>query len=243
MIGIDTIDRYTMKARVFPAVIAWAPAFALAIVCISWDSFSLTDAFVAIASLALLVALADIARKHGKKIEVKLLKKWGGMPSVHMLRHRDTTIDSVTKCRYLKFIAEKLGENTPSKQDEKDDPDACDMFYGRCCGWLREHTRDKERFSILFEENTNYGFRRNLLGIKRAALLMNSIVVVICVCSLSFGVPINPSEDAALKLTVIVAFTGIHAAFFFTHVNEAAVKGASRLYARQLILSCETLSA
>tara|TARA_B110001469_G_scaffold79498_1_gene75205 strand:- start:467 stop:1198 length:732 start_codon:yes stop_codon:yes gene_type:complete len=242
MIGIDTIDRYTMKARVFPAVIAWAPALALAIVCIAWDSFSLTDAFTAIASLALLVALADIARKHGKKVEMKLLKKWGGLPSLHMLRHRDTTIDNVTKRRYLKFIAEKLGEDAPSEQEEEDNPDACDLFYGRCCDWLRERTRDKERFSILFEENTNYGFRRNLLGLKTAALSISSLVVLICICSLSFGVPINPSVELALKLAVIVGFSGIHAAFFLTYVNEAAVHEASRLYARQLILSCETLS-
>lgn len=36
----------------------------------------------------------------------------------------------------------------------------------RSCHFLREQTRDPKMFPIVYEENVNYGFRRNLLGLK-----------------------------------------------------------------------------
>lgn len=242
MTGFDFIDKYTMKARVFPAVIAFAPALALAVLYISWDSFSLSDAFVALASVIFLVVLADIARRSGKRIEKQLLKSWGGMPSTHLLRYRDGTIDLYSKKRYLKFLAERIGEEVPTPEDEAVNPNICDRFYSRCCQWIRENTRDRERFSILFEENMNYGFRRNLLGLKRAAYLVTTIVVLICVASLLFGVPILPREGLAVQLSFIVGFSGFHYAYFLTCVTESSVYDAGLLYARQLILSCEKMS-
>jgi hypothetical protein len=238
MIGIDTIDRYTMKARVFPAAIALAPALALVIAYISWDSFTLSDAFVAIASVAFLAVLADVSRRHGKCVEGRLLKKWGGLPSVHMLRHRDTTLDYESKRRYLNFLADKIGGDVPTVEHEESNPILCDAFYTRCCLWLREHTRDKERFGVLFDENTNYGFRRNLLGMKKIALILNFSAALVVMSSLFSGIPIDPTTAMAL---LVVGCAGIHAAFFMIYVNETAVNEASRLYARQLILSCEAL--
>lgn len=242
MIGLDTIDKYTMKARVFPGAIALAPALALALVYVSWDSFSMSDAFVALASVAFLVLLADIARRSGKRIERRLLESWGGMPSTHLLRYRDGTLDHQTKRRYLKFLAEKIGEDVPTPEDEANNPNACDGFYSRCCLWLRENTRDRECFGILLEENMNYGFRRNLLGLKNTALAVTTLVVLICVASLVFGIPILPGTDLALKLAFIVGFSGIHCAYFLTCVSDESVCNSAKLYARQLILSCEKLA-
>lgn len=243
MTGFDFIDKYTIKARVFPAVIAFAPALALAVLYISWDSFSLSDAFVALASVIFLVVLADIARRSGKRIEKQLLKSWGGMPSTHLLRHRDATLNDHTKSRYLKFLAEKIGEDAPTLEDEEENPQSCDEFYGRCCLWLREHTRDRELFGILLEENMNYGFRRNLLGLKNVALAMSALVAVVCVISFVCGVSIIAAEGAALEMVLIAGFSGIHIAYFAMCVTKNSVYDAALLYARQLILSCEKLIA
>ncbi|MDQ8195116.1 hypothetical protein QEH59_11815 [Coraliomargarita sp. SDUM461004] len=239
MIGLDTIDKYTMKARVFPAAIALAPALALAVAYVSWDSFSLSDAYAAIASIVLLVVFADISRRHGKRLEKQLLKEWGGLPSTHMFRHADSRFDTPTKKRYLTFISQKMGEDPPSEEDEVNDLAACDAFYNRCVNWLRENTSDKERFSLLLEENINYGFRRNLLGLKGSALIVSLTVVLIAIGSLLFGMPIDASSSMSTQLALLVGFAGIHSAYFMMYVTDDAVSEAAELYARQLILSCE----
>jgi hypothetical protein len=243
MIGLNTIDKYTMKARVFPAAIALSPALALVVVSVEWDSFSLSDALVALASIALLVVLADIARRNGKQIEKQLIESWGGLPSTHLLRYRNVTLDASSKRRYLKFLAGRIGEEVPTPEDELDNPSSCDEFYSRCCLWLRENTRNHECFGILFEENMNYGFRRNMLGLKHAAFIVTTIVVLICVASLVFGAPILPHESLAIQLFLIVGFSVIHSAYFVTCVTKRSVHDAALLYSRQLILCCEKLSA
>lgn len=243
MIGLDTIDRYTVKARVFPAAIALAPALALAVAYVSWDSFSMSDAFAAIASVVLLAIFADISRRHGKRREKQLLEVWGGLPSTHMLRHADSRFDKPTKRRYLTFIGQKIGEDPPSEEDEKKEPIACDAFYSRCVVWLRENTSDREKFGLLFEENINYGFRRNLLGLKSSALVVSLTIALIAICSLLFGIPIDDSSSMSMQLALLVGFTGVQSAYFMVYVTDNSVYEAAQLYARQLILSCEKLIA
>jgi hypothetical protein len=151
-------------------------------------------------------------------------------------------LDGCSKKRYLKFLAAQIGEEVPTPEDEVVNPNSCDRFYSRCCLWLRENTRDREAFGILFEENMNYGFRRNMLGLKSAAFVVTTMVVLICVASILFGMPILPREGLTMQLGLIVGFSGIHSAYFITCVTEKSVHAAALLYARQLILCCGKLS-
>ena len=43
-------------------------------------------------------------------------------------------------------------------------------FYGSAVDELRRLTRDTERFPLVYKGNTEYGFRRNLLGLKKIGL-------------------------------------------------------------------------
>jgi hypothetical protein len=241
MLGFDSIDKYTMKARVFPAAIALSPALALAVAYVAWDSFSISDAFVALASVTFLAVLADVARRGGKRIEKRLIDSWGGMPSTHLLRYRDATLDAYSKKRYLKFLASKIGEEVPTPEDEVVDLDSCDRFYSRCCLWLRENTRDREAFGILFEENMNYGFQRNLLGLKRTAVAVSAVVLIICIVALLFGLPVVSREEISAGLLMVGVFSIIQCTYFMAFVTEKTVYDAALLYARQLILCCERL--
>ena len=92
-------DRYTLFARLFPAIIAAAPAIALAWVLVSWHSLSVTHAIAGTALAVLLMVFADVARRRGKQIEPSLIEQMGGLPSITMLRHRDPTLDAPTKER------------------------------------------------------------------------------------------------------------------------------------------------
>ena len=243
MPGFDLIDRYTMKARVFPAVIALAPALALAVGLVSWDRISISDIIPSLFCAVFLFPLADVSRRLGKRVENDLVQSWGGMPSVHLLRFRDSTLDDRTEARCLQFIGGRIGENPPKREDETEAPEACDEFYGRCCLWLREHTRNRERFGILFEENVGYGFRRNLLGLRWVGVAIGTFIGVLSALSLMFSIPVFSDKIGVLRASALIAFSAIHILYLLIFVTRSSVYQSALLYARQLILSYEPLLA
>jgi phosphoglycerol transferase MdoB-like AlkP superfamily enzyme len=235
-------DAYSIRARLFPAIIAAAPALAALTLLISWKTFGLSNLIASLGVLVLLWAIADFSRARGRAVERKLYAEHGGMPSVTMFRRNDSTIDAGSKDRYRALLADKIGVRAPSQADEAADQAAADAFYSECGNWLRQNTRDTRKFSILFGENITYGFRRNLLGVKALALWLNLIVVAICLFimwrgSWDFDTPMGN------KTTVVLVVAASHAAYMLLAVNRDAVWDASRAYGRELILCCESVLA
>jgi hypothetical protein len=64
----------------------------------------------------------------------------------------------------------------PTAQQEEADPAAADLVYESVGDQLREKTRDKGKFPLVFKELVSYGFRRNLWGMKPSG------VVLACTC-------------------------------------------------------------
>lgn len=232
-------DAYTLRARLFPAIVAAAPALAALALLISWKSFGLSNLIATLGILVLLFAIADFSRSRGRAIEGKLYAGHGGMPSITMFRRNDATLDAGSKDRYREFLAEKLGIAAPTAQEEDTDQGAADAFYSQCGNWLRQNTRDTKKFPILFSENVTYGFRRNLLGVKMLALCLNVIVVALCAfilwrTSWAIDTPVGN------KTTVVLIVAAAHAAYILLAVSRTAVWDASMAYGRELILSTES---
>ncbi|MEJ1937655.1 hypothetical protein WDZ92_46275, partial [Nostoc sp. NIES-2111] len=233
---------YTLRARLSPAIIAAAPAFAAIALLLSWTQFSLSNTIASVGLVALLFALADTARRRGKKIQPQVYAELGGMPSTTTLRHSDSTFDAASKARYVAFLAGKINETAPTEAQEQADPAVTDAFYSRCGDWLRENTRNAKKFNILFNENVTYGFRRNLLGMKWSALTLNLLVVIVSGYVLYHGsVPYQDIQHVEGRVIVVLVVAVLDALYVGVGVNRAAVAEAAKSYARQLILSCETL--
>jgi hypothetical protein len=229
-----------LRARLAPAVIAAAPAFAFIALLISWGSLSLSNTIATIGLAVLLFALSDFARSRGRRIEPQVFRTLGGKPSVTMLRHSDATFDVGSKNRYLNFLADKIGEAAPTVSAERRDPSAADAIYERCGTWLRENTRNSKKFAILFNENVTYGYRRNLFALKWPALALNFAVVVGCVAMLTAITPFAPFVHSTSRVVVVLAVATIHALYIGLGVTRTGLEDAARAYARQLILSCES---
>jgi hypothetical protein len=91
-------------------------------------------------------------------------------------------------------------------------------------------------------QNVTYGYRRNLLGLKLIGLLINGIVLTFCILVLWFRPPYFASlANLDEKLVIIVAAVVLHSVYLLIAVGKKAVRDASRVYGRQLILSCDTL--
>jgi hypothetical protein len=72
----------------------------------------------------------------------------------------------------------------PTAEEEAKDETAADLAFEAAASWLREHTRDKSRLGLLFQRNVDYGFRRNLTGLRRVALLLDAMLCAVAVALL-----------------------------------------------------------
>lgn len=237
---LKVLDAYSLKARFFPALLSILPALAALAILISWSKFGLTN-FIATAGIPVLVyAAADVARRLGTRIQNQIWAEHG-KPSMMMLRYSNNTFDTAAKAQYRTFLASKINQPIPTQAEEAANVTAGDAFYERAGGWLRENTRNTKKFAVLFNENVTYGFRRNLLGLKWPALGLNLALVLLCAFILYQKGAINTDDDMTIRLLIVLAFAIIHTVYMAFAVSLQGVTDAGRIYARQLILSCETL--
>lgn len=186
------IDRYTVTARFLPAIIVAMPVGAAIH---AWLPHPLTwtkGAATTVALAALAYILSHTTRTAGRRLEDKLWDRWGGSPTTQMLRHSDDSIDPVTKARYHQALV-KLGavSNLPDPDAEHSNPAAADDCYAGAVSWLQGRTRGHKEYPLVFEENVNYGFMRNLLACKPWALAVSLISLSAIGAAFWFGrVPI-----------------------------------------------------
>lgn len=231
-------DAYTIRARIFPALIAGLPTLAFPFVVVPWDHIGLSNVIVSVMSFVLLFAGADLARRRGRQVE----KKLGTRSTLYLWHRANSVLSNSTKDPYRTFIAGKIKRDAPTEADEINTPEAADDFYAGAGDWLRNHTRDTKKFKILFDENITYGYRRNLLGLKWVALIFNALVAVLCGLILYFKptyFQANPTIEE--KLYVVLLVVALHSVYMLLAVNKDTVKEASEAYGKQLILSCGTL--
>lgn len=236
---MDFLDTYSIKARLFPALVAMAPALSLFLMAGSWTDPGFPEAITAMTIGVLFFAAAELARRAGKHVEARMLKLTGGRHENRELTFEDTTIEQATKARYREFLATQVGIAAPTRESEAKDPATAQSFYAACYDYLRLNTYDTEKFRILFNENVAYGYLRNLLGLKPYAIGIN-----IAAAFAAWALYKHPPAFASMtdgKLIIQAGLAIWHIFYLVLAVTERSVSAASNRYARQLTLSCETL--
>src|SRR5207247_8731576 len=106
--------------------------------------------------------------------------KWGGAPSSAIFRHRDRQLDSLTKARYHARLATLVGgTKAPTIGEEDADQAAADRIYTAWSNYVRVSTRDATRYPLVFKENANYGFRRNVWGLRPVGIITCTVCCLI----------------------------------------------------------------
>ncbi len=236
---LRALDAYSLKTRYYPTVIVIAPLCLIVLAAGSgvWDPVKGVIGAV-VAALGMALVLDQVGRDQGKKKEPALFQAWGGKPTTRWLRHRDNTLDAVTKRRYHEKLGNLVeGTKIPSAQDEAKDPEGADAVYESCAAFLRQRTRGKG-FSLLFQENTNYGFRRNLWGMKPAGIAISGIGMLGCTALASwFFLAGNEEWLVALICAAICVMLLVLWTLRFT---RAWVRIPAEEYARQLLAACDS---
>ena len=243
-------DPYDRQARLYPALLALLPVLALLALLYGPTASVLTGVVTMAVSCGGLYFMTNVCREFGKRLETRLFLEWGGTPSTQLLRHRDGTIEGVTKRRYHSFLAGKIGEVFPDKDQEAGNPGAADELYQSGVRWLLSHTRpdDTKKFDLLFKENITYGFRRNAVGIKRIGVLVSAgcVVWVLArqiVIVLSSGKAFTAAAfwrlpDAAVASLLV---SGVMLAAWILFFTKATVRTAAFTYAEMLLRGCDLL--
>lgn len=170
------LDKYTYEARLLPALITLAP-LGFAVGAWFFGERAAWKVFVAIlVSLGLATLLAQLSRDLGKRKESLLFAQWGGKPTTKLLSHRFSPLNPITLRRYHGKLAELLPDlKIPEPAEEMRSPTEAAQVYDSCALYLRENTRDRQKFPVVFAENVSYGFRRNLWACKPFGIASSSV--------------------------------------------------------------------
>lgn len=226
-------NTYSLKARVYPSVIVLFPCFILAIVYVTnvelyyhyFTSFTCLGVFSFV--------LAQIGRHNGKKKENKLFKYWGGKPTSLILRHSNDHLDIHTKKRFHTKLEQTIPDiKIPTNEEEMENLQAADVIYDSCTKFLISKTRDTSKYSLLFKENINYGFRRNLWGMKTLAI--GIITICILVHSFMMTQKFTSIETVNTKDWMLLGIFILFVLFWSLMVNREWVKTTAFAYAERL---------
>ena len=234
-----SLDKYACNARVVPALLVLFP-IGISIACLFPEKLAGWDLIVWLGTSAgLAVFLEQLARDRGLHRQEELFKSWGGNPSTAMLRHRESLVNRPTLIRYHEKLSRLVPIKLPALEEEIKDPQAAEAIYESCGDFLRARTRDKEKFQLLFEENVNYGFRRNLWGMKVLALILNALSVGIALTQVhpDWLKPAHVRPVVWVALLLDVSFLLV---WLFV-INPAWVKSAAEAYAKQLLAAIDVL--
>jgi hypothetical protein len=238
-------DPYDRTARTFPGLLTALPLLVPLLWIFGPKSPILTSLLGLVAGCGTIYALGSVARGRGKRLEDKLVKDWGGMPTTLILRHRDTFLDSVSKKRYHDEIKAKLKITVPTAAEESLNTVAADDIYIGATRHLRELTRGKAN-ALLLKENIAYGFHRNMLAMRPVGILTCMLGIVLGLL-LGKVVHIHPlgldsdnllSPGAAGGMTLVVAVALL---FFWSHFNADQVRRMGYVYAERLFESMKSL--
>lgn len=233
------LDAYTWRARILPVLLTSLPldlALWAYIPDIPREWKTLSGILVAAGGLVL---IAQLGRDLGKRIESRLFASWGGKPTTRRLRHRDAPNQVTLERQYQKLRRLVPETGIPTPEQERADPNRADQVYDSLVAVLRGKTRERKKFPLVFEENCNYGFRRNLLGLRPLglfiAILGTGAIVVLILGHLLSHMPLTP------LLVLLGLLNAIALLLWIFWITPNWVRTSADAYAERLLEAIDEL--
>ncbi|CAL9672484.1 hypothetical protein [Streptomyces sp. enrichment culture] len=227
-------DKYSRRARLRPVLIMLLPlALPLAVGVPSLPRGRWLWSLILLSGLPL---FADqLGRSRGKRIEARLFQSWGGKPTVQLLRWRGPTDRQrlgFLRARIQDIVGTSL--RLPTEQEELADPQRADEIYDAAALALRVRARGLPGAELVQEQNCEYGFRRNTLGLRPYALA-TAVVALLAVLAWVFATPDVLRRPGTPLLVVLVVVEALLVAFQAFLVRDRWVASAAWLYAERLM--------
>ena len=225
------LDQYSLQANAFPVFVLIFPII-LCLTVFFPDGLKIQlGSASAVVSIFLAVLFEHIGAELGKRLETRLWQRWLGPPTVRFLRHSNEEFNAVTRQRIHSRLAD-LGFHIPSIQEQTHDAAAADTYWDACIDCLKERTRIRKDFPLVFKGLVGYGVKRNMLGLKPLALVVSVSCSSICIWRISEAIRDGASIDVPVVASLIsVALCAIWTFF----ITERTVATAADRYAKYLL--------
>src|SRR5205814_8801390 len=122
-----------------------------------------------VAAVGMPVAIANFVRDRGQRIQGDMWARWGGSPTIALLRVADGRLDALRDSR-RRNLSSATKFDLPGSTEEVSDPAGSDRAYEAAVRALVTRTRERPRFELVFKENQTYGYWRNLLGVRKIGI-------------------------------------------------------------------------
>ena len=231
------LDSYNVRARLFPGLLVLLPAILYVALLYGTKNpvvVGLSSVLVACGGPYL---LSSFVRTWGLRAQERLFRSWGAQPSTILLRHRDTTLPTLTKRHYHELAAARLGVAMPSVEEELKDPAHADLAYVAAADALRPQTNDRRAFPFVFRELVAYGFNRNAHGARWTGLGVAAITVIATLAHAGAFVLDSPHwhTPALDDAHIIVMISALAMAILWcAHFTGETVRLAGVSYAKRL---------
>lgn len=228
----SNLGTYNFRSRVSVAIIFTAPwLLELYLLFPELHNFSST---IVVATIT--YGICNLIIVHCRTLGVKAMKRCFPqiLPAQEFLLPSSNYIDPLTKKRYYDFLSSHLPEFKLLADDDN-------MFncVSTAVTWLISQTRDSAKFPLIAEENANFGFTYNLLGLKPYSIISSIIGII----SNIFLITLTQYKVINFDINVLLGILIIHILFLLIWifmVTKALVISAGRKYARALLSACDS---
>jgi hypothetical protein len=242
-------DEYRRRARLQPMLLVLLPpCFVIGMLVPeglgTWGILTRLGA-AAVASLASAVGfttlLEQLGRDQGKIKEPGLWASWGGAPTTQMLRHRERNLcNPALRARYHRKLQQLVPDlRLPSAADETACPAAADQIYDAYVRYLIAQTRDREKFPLVLEENINYGFRRNLWGMRPVGIVLSAVASAMSAYFLYLGLKF--ADPLWIAWAAVLIGSVCLLTWWLFRIRRAWVFIPAKAYAQRLLEACDVL--
>jgi hypothetical protein len=154
--------------------------------------------------------LAQVIHACGQRRMRQLFRLEGGRPAVRMLRHRDRTVDPITKQAWRRCLAGQWGIRLPRRIDERRDPEKADEIYAHAVEYCERCIGDRTTRPGLWEAAVERDLLINGLALRWPGLIAAiSAAVNRCVDGGSITIGLRPQLEVAASMSLHPVSNGI----------------------------------
>lgn len=234
--SVQLLNAYERRARLVPGVLAILPFIVLFAVLglRQIPAISYVLGILAVAGVGPILIVGAV-RSFGKAVEQRLWVSWGGPPTTAWLRLDSPTDDIAQRDAWRKAVEVVSGVSLLSLRAERRDKVEADKAIERAIKRVRDKTRDKEKFELLFFENRNYGYERNIYGIRWAARGISLLSALAMAGYMVWLAPLMDRPQISAANLAGLAFCTFCLFGWFILPSKKRVKISAEQYANELL--------
>jgi hypothetical protein len=231
MIGFG---QYARKARLAPGLLGVAP-IAIVVVTLGlkrYPAIAVASGVVGGAGGAYLLAI--LVRHLGRNLEPDLWASWGGRPTTRFLRLREDGSNPVERDVWREALQCITGMTLLTASEEKGDPARADQTIEATVNQILYLGQGDKRNPLVHAENIQYGFERNLWGLR----WVGRIVSLLCTLGLVVALLVEQKQTRnSASVAGVLAGIVVNSAFtigWFVLPSSSRIALTADRYARQL---------